>query len=857
MADKLIDRLDTTKENLENLINMSECGMMILRMQAEPEIIYANDYFYKDLQYTREEYHERFGNVAMAAIVPEEKQKIKALIARQSVFGGTLQLEFRAYRKDGSIIWVSLAARKMADRAGEQGQALYYCSCLDISRSKQLLQDALRSKKDLDLIANNIPGGVIKLRMSDFKLLYANDGFYRLAGYSRIEYSMNFQDSCDRVIHPDDAERVYATVQAALDNRGLLGMEYRIIAKNGETRWSYVNGTRVDDDQGAPVYLCVIVDITARKLCEEELADNNHRSELVTRMLKETIWTYDVQKHTLQRSGDLENTYSPEEFLKDAFYEDSVREYVHPEDVERFLKTYEGWITNTGENRSLFRVRTEKGDYQKMEICTVSESIDGKTPNKIYGITRMVSDQEPLTASGGQIAAAGLSGEEAIEPGKSQWDGRLLKMERYAQTNERDDITGLLPYADFLKRAEQMLAARSDEDKYAIVCADINEFQQFSHHYGFSISNHILKIFSDVLLANLAKDGMCARVDGDYFIVLFQYNSHKELLKAMSAVVREQAKVGDRENCLKFGSTIGIYLVQKEDRELFVMLEKADLARRSIKGLVGNHYAIYTEDLLQNQFHEENIISDIRKSMRDKTLEIRYIPRFQGDKENIIGCKAIARIPLENGQYLDYQQMTHLVERGGKLEELGLYMLREIAASLAAWRIRGNRTVPVSVNMTASQLSVTGIINRIEEIVVKENKLNPSDFIFEIPERYFSDGTMAFELAVKALSERGYRIVVSRFGADHTAVHTLRRLPVYGIKFHGEYFADRMVSSRDTIILQKIVEMARELGMSVACGGIQTKLQEEFARKIGCDIFEGDMYYGAVRSNVLEKCFLS
>ena len=28
------------------------------------------------------------------------------------------------------------------------------------------------------------------------------------------------------------------------------------------------------------------------------------------------------------------------------------------------------------------------------------------------------------------------------------------------------------------------------------------------------------------------------------------------------------------------------------------------------------------------------------------------------------------------------------------------------------------------------------------------------------------------------------------------------------------------------------------------------------AKKIGCEMFEGDMYYGAVRSNVFEKCFL-
>ena len=59
------------------------------------------------------------------------------------------------------------------------------------------------------------------------------------------------------------------------------------------------------------------------------------------------------------------------------------------------------------------------------------------------------------------------------------------------------------------------------------------------------------------------------------------------------------------------------------------------------------------------------------------------------------------------------------------------------------------------------------------------------------------------------------------------------------------------------IILSKTVEMAKSLGLTVTCGGIHTPMHEEFAKKIGCEMFEGDMYYGAVRANVFEKCFLS
>lgn len=830
------------KQDLERLINMSECGMMIAKIQAEPEILYANDYYYEKLQYTREEYHARFGNHVMGPVMPEEKQKIKALIARQSTAGGVIHLEFRMTRKDGSIVWNSFAAKRDMNR----GDAVYYCSFQDISTAKRNLEDVYKAKKEVDLIANSIPGGVIKLRMSDFYLLYANDGFFRLAGYSRSEYSVQFHNCCASMLHPDDVDMVNQIVKQAVDNRGPLGMEYRIIAKSGEIRWSYVNGTRIDDENGEAVYLCVIVDITSRKQAEAELADNNHRSEIVTQMLKETIWTYDVAKRRMKRGGDLGNTYSPESVLDSPFAEEHVRDFIHPDDVERFLEARTAWISDVGVYRDIFRVRNDRGDYQRFELCVCSEGKDGHKPDRVYGITRLIAENnEPMRLE-----------EQAIESAEmNQMEGKLLKMAKTAQASSQDTITGLLPYASFLKRAEKILAERKEGEHYALICADINEFRQFNHHYGFSISNQILKIFSDVL-KSLAQDGMCARVDGDYFVVLFQYVSHKELLKAMSSVVRRKKEMETEEDFMDFGSTIGLYLVQDEDHELLDMLEKADLARRSIKGLVGNHYAIYTEEVAKHRSHEEEVIDEIRRAMIEDTVELNYLPRICDEKENIIGSKAIAKILMKNGQYLEPQHIMHLMERGGQLEEFSFYVLSKVARNMGSWKSRGHRVLPVSIEITASQLGTKQAIRRISKEITM-NGLEPQDFIFEIPERFFEGGTTAFEMAIEELHDLGCQIVISRFGADHTAVHSMRRLPITGIKFHGEYFSEHMINEKDTVVLRKVVEMAEEMGLTVTCGGIHTQLQEGYAKKIGCRVFEGDVYYGAVKSVVFEKCFLS
>lgn len=832
------------KEQFALLAGMSECGMMIAKMQAEPEIMYANDGFYKMFQYTPKEFGECFENRVMGPALPEEKQRMKALMARQVSMGGSIHLEFRAKRKDESIIWISLTAK----RDEEPGSMIYYCSCLDISGSKRHLQDVYNAKRELDLIANSIPGGVLKVRLNDFKILYANDGFFRLAGYSRSEYSMQFHNDTSELVYPEDLEMVSRTIRQAIENRGPLAMEYRIMAKSGEIRWSYINGTQIDTDEGRPVYLCVIVDITARKQAEAELADNNHRSNVVTRMLKETIWTYDVDQHVLRRDGDLGETYSPETVLEGQFADDNIRTIIHPEDVEKFLQMRKHWEEHTGEYSDVYRVINRNGAYHRVQINTFTEQKEnGGTV--VYGLTKLLPDNE--------LAATKAETGKGSELEINQLAGKLKKIAASARAKTEDTITGLLPYAAFLRKAEKILASRREDSHYALICADINEFQSFSHHYGFYVSNRILKAFSDVLLNHLTKDGMCARVDGDYFVVLFQYGTHKELVNAMSAVVRHQQEVEAEEDNIDFGSTVGVYLIQQEDQELLEMLEKADLARRSIKGLRGNHYAIYTEDMEEQLSREDEMVGQIRRAMDERSVEISYLPRIKGDKDHVIGCKAIPRILMKDGQYFEYTQIMHLMERGAQLEEFSFYLLQEVADNIGAWKAKGNKVIPVSLEMTASQLSTKHAVERIHNIVVEQNKLEPEDFIFEIPERFFADATTSFEVAIRNLTNLGYQVVISRFGADHTAVNSMRRLPVTGIKFHGEYFSEHMINEKDTVIFCKTVEMAKEMGLTVTCGGIHTRLQEEYAKKIGCDVFEGVVYYGAMKNVVFEKCFLS
>ena len=834
------------KKEMERLINLSECAMFAAFHGSDIELKYANKKFYSIIQYSPEEFKERFQNKLMDLILPEEKQKMRALISRQSAAGGLIHLEFRIKRKNGSIYWISMIAQS----AMEDDEMMYYGSCTNITQQKRNYTEIYNAKREVDLITNSIPGGVIKVRMKDMVILYSNDGFYRLSGYSRMEFLSLFGERYGEVVHPEDASMMKQMIHAALENHGMLGVEYRIVAKNGELRWIHLNGCRVDDQDGEVVYLCILTDITKRKKLEQQSEDNLRRSKYLLQYMKETEWTYTIEDKTMHRSGYLEGTYSSEKTVENLLEEERLKPLIHPEDYPALFEAFNERINHIGQSKGVYRVKDSKGDYCHAEIgmISVNQTGEGK-PDRIYGETRRVDDVSYIPAPEEQAADSLVAA--AVSPAD-----QALEMARTAQARNDDAITGTMAYSLFFQKLEDILRKEEDGKKYAMVCCDINGFQKAIYHYGISVANEMLKLLSEKIRENLAWNDMCSRINGDYFVALVRNDDQGEMMKGISAFVSSLSELKNKIDYTTHGCTVGVYLIQQEDKNIDEMMQRADLARRSIKGMKGNHYAIYTDDLRKGQFIEEEIIQDISAAMRNHTIEICYLPRIRGTKEQVMGCKAVPTIQLKDGNYLPLEDLKRFIDRSPEVQQMVFYVLDTVCTNQGVWKKNGKEIMPISLDITAGQVCMQNAVNRIDEIV-RKNGLEPQDILFEIQEPYFRETTVSFRMALHDLHERGYRIVISRFSSDHISINSMRRLPIHAIKFHGEYFHSDINNQKDKIIFKKIVEMAKELGMEASCGGIHTKRQEEFAREIGCDIFEGDMYYGAVRSDVYEKCFLN
>ena len=138
---------------------------------------------------------------------------------------------------------------------------------------KQTEQALSESQRVFETLVGNLPGMVYQcLNDENWTMLFVSSGCYNLTGYSKEELTDSAKIPFKDVIFPDDQDKVWSTIQESIQRKKKYQIEYRIIAKSGETKWVWEQGEPIFSKQGQLLFLeGFILNITERKRAENEL----------------------------------------------------------------------------------------------------------------------------------------------------------------------------------------------------------------------------------------------------------------------------------------------------------------------------------------------------------------------------------------------------------------------------------------------------------------------------------------------------------------------------------------------------------------------------------------------------------
>lgn len=129
------------------------------------------------------------------------------------------------------------------------------------------------------LLIESISGGVLGTYLEpNFPLYAVSDELLKYLGYTYEEYMNDTKGLISNSIHHDDLENVNKAVKKGIEDSEEYQVRYRMKKKDGSYIWVFDKGKRLVSDDGKPIIMCIIIDITEtvelqKKLLKEATLD--------------------------------------------------------------------------------------------------------------------------------------------------------------------------------------------------------------------------------------------------------------------------------------------------------------------------------------------------------------------------------------------------------------------------------------------------------------------------------------------------------------------------------------------------------------------------------------------------------
>ena len=259
----ITDRIEREQElELKNrAMNEAPVGISITDPQQDDNpLVYVNSNFTELTGYSTEESLGQNCRFLQGEATNDEARKAM----REAIADGEeVTVEILNYRKDSTEFWNRVTIAPVRDESGEIVNFVGFQQ--DVTAQK-------RQTIELETVIQNLPGYVYRHDYSpEFSLHYVKGDAESVTGYSASELE-NEIVSAESVIHPDDNHVLWNSMTSTIEDSGEFDTRYRIIRKDGETRWVRDQGSLVVDPVDGREYIDgFVTDITELREREDRL----------------------------------------------------------------------------------------------------------------------------------------------------------------------------------------------------------------------------------------------------------------------------------------------------------------------------------------------------------------------------------------------------------------------------------------------------------------------------------------------------------------------------------------------------------------------------------------------------------
>lgn len=424
---------------------------------------------------------------------------------------------------------------------------------------------------------------------------------------------------------------------------------------------------------------------------------------------------------------------------------------------------------------------------------------------------------------------------------------KRLEEERYR--SNYDSLTGLFNREHFYEVVEQQITANPNV-KYSILCADIQNFKIINDVFGIERGDEVLRSLANMFRNLATDDTVLARLSADRFAACVRDDNlnHERYLEELDMISR----IGD-DNSYHAHIYTGICPIRNIKTPISVYCDHAFLAIESIKGNYQQSIAYYDDELRRRMLEGQHMVDDFRSAIVKQQFRLYLQPQVD-EQGTMLGAEALVRwFRTVHGMMLP-EEFVDVFEKSGLISAMDQYVWELACKELQRWKAQGKDQYYISVNVSPKDFYFLDIYTTLTTLV-ECYEIEPDKLHLEITETsVMKDATKHLAL-IDDLRAYGFRVVMDDFGRGYSSLNMLQDMNLDAIKIDMEFLRKNEDPERSRMILEMVLNLAKELDICVVTEGVEQKDQLQYMQELGCTLFQGFYFAKPMPVDQFEKTY--
>ena len=420
-----------------------------------------------------------------------------------------------------------------------------------------------------------------------------------------------------------------------------------------------------------------------------------------------------------------------------------------------------------------------------------------------------------------------------------QAEARILHLAHH------DTLTQLPNRVNLVSRLEQAMAqARRDGAELAMLFIDMDRFKNINDTLGHQVGDGLLVEVGQRLRALVRDSDIVARLGGDEFVLVLTGVGRRGGSAADSVARKLLADLGRpylvAGHELHSTPSIGIGLFPTDGQDTDTLMKNADTAMYQAKAAGRNNFQFFTPAMNEARAERLALEVGLRCAIEKRQLSVHYQPQVDLASGRIVGLEALLRWQHPELGWIPPLKFIPIAEDTGLIERIGAWVLEQALMQVARWRASGHDKLRVAVNLSAQQLRHDGLVLQVAQ-ALQRHGLPGQALELEVTESTAMQDPARTAALLRRLRDHGVALAVDDFGTGYSSLAYLKQLPLSCLKLDRSFVMDIEQDANDAAICTATIQMAHSLGLAVVAEGVETCMQLEFLRRLGCDTVQG--YY--------------